>query len=101
MRFYGDGTTSADNSGTVKSTPVSRQPLERSWLTVWPIFFHGLGRSMGVNWSSEAIFLRVDHIIIYLTTNDAIVTYQHLRRHAKEAITCDKQQKGGIGRPEG
>ena len=39
MRFYGDGTTSADNSGTVKSTPVSRQPLERSWLTVWPIFF--------------------------------------------------------------
>jgi hypothetical protein len=64
-------------------------------------FFHGLGRSMGVNWSSEAIYLRVDHIIIYLTTNDAIVTYQHLRRHAKEAITCDKQQKGGIGRPEG
>jgi hypothetical protein len=39
MRFYGDGTSSADNSGTVKSTPVSRQPLERSWLTVWPIFF--------------------------------------------------------------
>jgi hypothetical protein len=90
MRFYGGGTTSADNSGTVKSTLVNGVAN----------FFHGLGRSMGVNWSSEAIYLRVDHIIIF-TTNNAIVTYQHLRRHAKEAITCDKHQKGGIGRPEG
>jgi hypothetical protein len=39
MRFNDDGTTPTDDSVTVKSAPVSRQLLKRSWLTVWPIFF--------------------------------------------------------------
>jgi len=39
MRFNDDGTTPTDDSVTVKSAPVSRQPLERSWLTVWQFCF--------------------------------------------------------------
>ena len=39
MRFNDDGTTPTDDSATAKSGPASRQPLERSWLTVWPILF--------------------------------------------------------------
>ena len=43
MRFNDDGTTPTEDRVTVKSAPVSRQPLGRSWLTVWPIFFMVLG----------------------------------------------------------
>ena len=102
MRFNDDSTTSTDDSVTVKSTPVSRQTRARSWLSVWPIFFMVWVAvcSMGVNWSSEVIYLRVSDTILHLTTNDAINSYQHQLRHAKKAITCDIQQKGEFDRPE-
>ena len=48
---------------------------------------------MGVNWSSEAIYLRVDHIIIYLTTNDAIVTYQTYEDMQKKPLRAINNRK--------
>ena len=103
MRFNDDGTTPTDNSVTVKSTPVSRQPLERSWLTVWPIFFMvwvAVWALIGQVRSPTFGSTTPSHTS-YLTANNTINSYQHQQgRHAKEASTCDKQQKGGIDRPE-
>ena len=54
---------------------------------------------MGVNWSSEATYRRVDHTFTGPATT--INSHQHQRRrHAKEASTYKKQQNDGIDRPE-
>ena len=101
-RQLDDGTTPTEDSVNVKSTPIYRQPLERSWLTVWQIFFMvwvAVWALIGQERSPR--YLRVNHTITYLTNNNTINSYQHQRgRHAKEASTCNKQQKGGIDRPE-
>jgi hypothetical protein len=101
-RQLDDGTTPTKDSVNVKSTPIYRQPLERSWLTVWQIFFMvwvAVWALIGQERSPR--YLRVNHTITYLTNNNTINSYQQQRgRHAKEASTCNKQQKGGIDRPE-